>query len=367
MPDPISSATAGGRARRTVLETPPVPRPRPRRSRLLLVGLPMFAVFAAFGAIVWLAYEHGSQGPPVGEPPLVKAPAIAIKLGADESQGQDSLADGGEVLDMLSDAPPTEAMERLLPPPEEPLAPVEQASRAARGGGRARDRDREHAAAGARDHAASRTGDQRRRPAAVASRRPRSRRRRAPTPAPTPEEAEAALDALLAEVTAAGRAPAGRGAGAEHAVGARRVHPPQHQQQRVLLPEVRPAVAPPAPVSPFGRPGGEVTAIAPDRRPPAGSSAVADRGSSDVAALDGPYRIQLAAVRDEADARRAWDLFQVDLGPVLSGLEPFIERADTANGVFYRVQIGPFANLQDAEALCDQLKQRNASCFVIRR
>ena len=37
------------------------------------------------------------------------------------------------------------------------------------------------------------------------------------------------------------------------------------------------------------------------------------------------------------------------------------------NGVFYRVQIGPFASLQEAEALCDELKRRNASCFVIRR
>ena len=68
-----------------MLETPPLPRPRPRRSRLLLVGLPMFAVFAAFGAIVWLAYEHGVDGPPVGEPPLVKAPAIALKLRPDEA------------------------------------------------------------------------------------------------------------------------------------------------------------------------------------------------------------------------------------------------------------------------------------------
>jgi cell division septation protein DedD len=111
-----------------------------------------------------------------------------------------------------------------------------------------------------------------------------------------------------------------------------------------------------------------VTAIAPDQRPGApGTAATARPGRSQVAALDGPYRIQLAAVRDVADARRAWDLFQVDLGQVLSGLEPFIERADTANGVFYRVQIGPFASLQDAEALSDQLNQRNASCFVIRR
>ena len=101
VPDPMPSAAAAGRARRTVLETPSTVRPR--RPRLLLLGLPMFAVFAAFGAIVWLAYEHGSGGPSsAGEPPLVKAPATAIKLAADESQ--EELTEGGEVLDLLSDA-----------------------------------------------------------------------------------------------------------------------------------------------------------------------------------------------------------------------------------------------------------------------
>ena len=107
-----------------------------------------------------------------------------------------------------------------------------------------------------------------------------------------------------------------------------------------------------------------MTPIAPDRP---GARPAAPASNDRVAALDGAYRIQLAAVRDEADARRAWDLFLVDLGPVLKNVQPFIERADTANGVFYRVQIGPFASLQEAESLCDQLKQRNASCFVIRR
>jgi cell division septation protein DedD len=360
VPDPISSAAAGGRPRRTVLETPPVPRPRPRRSRLLLVGLPMFAVFAAFGAIVWLAYEHGSQGPPVGEPPLVKAPSIAIKLGPEEGEGQDSLADGGEVLDMLSDAPPTEAMERLLPPPEEPLAPVEQASEPP-----------EEAAAPETETAstpppAPATSSEPPAEVATLPAEPQTEEVATPTPAPTPEEAEAALDALLAEVTQQAERP--RVETPAPSTQSARVEStrPSTSNSASSSAEVRPAVAPPAPVSPFGRPAGEVTAIAPDRRPPAGSSA-SPTGRSDVAALDGPYRIQLAAVRDEADAQRAWDLFQVDLGPVLSGLEPFIERADTANGVFYRVQIGPFANLPDAEALCDQLKQRNASCFVIRR
>ena len=348
VPDPMPSAAAAGRARRTVLETPSTARPR--RPRLLLLGLPMFAVFAAFGAIVWLAYEHGSQGPSsVGEPPLVKAPATAIKLAADESQ--EELTEGGEVLDLLSDAAPAEQLERLMPPPEEPLAPVEQAAEPV-----APDEagtDLATATEPAPDSVPA--------PEPQIATLPREQPQSAPSLAePTPEEAEAALDALLAEVTEqAEPAPEPGQAGANGAAPS----------------AVRPAVAPPVPqpTSPTstaasGRPSGEVTAIAPDQRPAqSGTTGATGTRPGQVAALDGPFRIQLAAVRDEADARRAWDLVQVDLGPVLSGLEPFIERADTANGVFYRVQIGPFASLQDAEALCDQLKQRNASCFVIRR
>ena len=342
-----------------MLETPP--GPRPRRPRLLLLGLPMFAVFAAFGAIVWLAYEHGSQGPPVGEPPLVRAPATPIKLAADESQ--EDIAEGGEVLDMLSDTAPGEPLERLLPPPEEPLAPVEQAAEPV-----APD-DAAAEVAAATEPAPDSFPIAEPQTAAPPPEEPQiaelpreepEPQTPASVPEPTPEEAEAALDALLAEVTEqAELAPeperAGTGNGAAPST-------------------VRPAVAPqptsPSSTASSGRPSGEVTAIAPDRRPAAsGTSGTAGTRPerSQTAALEGPFRIQLAAVRDEADARRAWDLFQVDLGPVLSGLEPYIERADTANGVFYRVQIGSFASLQEAEALCDQLKQRNASCFVIRR
>ena len=327
----------------------------------------MFAVFAAFGTIVWLAYEHGSPGSPGGEPPLVKAPATAIKLAPDESQ-QD-VAEGGEVLDMLSDTPPAEELERLLPPPEEPRAPVEQAAAPPAVADDVAELIQpleEVLPVPEPQPAEAETAATPDPPPASEAEEPEEPEIAATTPEPTPEEAEAALEALLAEVTE--QAERSRETSQEPEPGDTAA-----AGSGAASSEVRPAVAPPAsspaPAPSFERPSGGVTAIARDqRRSSSGTGASGSQaGRSQIAAVDGPYRIQLAAVRDEADARRAWDLFQVDLGSVLSGLEPFIERADTANGVFYRVQIGPFASLQDAEALCDQLKQRNASCFVIRR
>ncbi|HSA80683.1 MAG TPA: SPOR domain-containing protein [Geminicoccaceae bacterium] len=413
MPDPITPNSPAG-AGRAVPEPPPAPWLQPRRSRLLLVGLPMFAVFAAFGAIIWVAYEHGSDGAPVGEPPLVRAPAVALKLAPeDDGAAVGEGGEGGEVLDLLSDTLPSDQLERLLPPPEEPLAPVvaEREPAPPVEPGELPSAIGELPPPAPTPSVAATPSPAEVAPAlpAVAATPPPAPPRDTPLPEgqqaaaapappaspplPTPEEAEATLDALLAEVTretdrARDQTPPG---------------PTQVARSEPLAPrpgasdQVRPAVVPPAPppaprpapaatVAPFTPPapvasatppGSEVTPIARDQilaRP----SATGPRPTSepalerapertDVAAVGGSYRIQLAAVRGEADARRAWDLFLDDLGPVLSGLQSFIERADTANGVFYRVQVGPFASQQAAESLCDELKQRNASCFVIRR
>ncbi len=469
-----------------------MPQPRARRSRTLLVGLPVFAVFAAFSAIVWLAYEHGAQGPPIGEPPLIKAPTLAIKLPPDQA-GAPAVADQGEVRDLLTDAQPGNQPERLLPQPEQPQAPLTAAPEPDDGSGDvaavappppdATAPDSKGPATGAAaPNGATATGPDTGAPATdgatspqVAATRPNpggpapngpptngatapaqvaaapsqaapapaqsppapaqaapapavsapapaqaaappaqvaaapteppretplavERQSTAPSgaqppsgpPQPTPKEAEAALDALLAEVTTGARptpaAPDGVQAG-----GLSQTRAPAPSTVSELPPVTSPARQPPAPpaaqltppssVSPPAGHETGVAAVTPDTRAPTGgapaTAATTPRPSSTptlepapnggVAALEGGYRIQLAAVRDEADARRAWDLYLVDLGPVLRGVQPFIERAETGNGTFYRVQIGPFANQQEAESLCDELKRRNASCFVIRR
>ncbi|MEZ5933403.1 MAG: SPOR domain-containing protein [Alphaproteobacteria bacterium] len=126
----------------------------------------------------------------------------------------------------------------------------------------------------------------------------------------------------------------------------------------------------PAPSRPTGTSAQPVTPRSVSSVP----SAVPTRGT-DVAALSQPfetaasgrYRVQLAAVREEADAKRAWDVFRQQLGPFITGLKPFFERAETSNGIFYRVQVGPFAETAEADRLCAELKKQNASCFVVSR
>lgn len=81
----------------------------------------------------------------------------------------------------------------------------------------------------------------------------------------------------------------------------------------------------------------------------------------------GVFRVQLAAMRTRANARRAWQQLRSDLGGVLSGLEPHFEYVETDNGIFHRLQVGSFASAAAADSLCDELKQRSATCFVVQR
>lgn len=399
---------------------------RPRRSRLILIALPMLAVFAAFGAVVWLASEDGSYGSPVGEPPLVEADPSPIKLAPDDPGGRE-IADQGQVRELLAESLPAQPMERLLPPEEEPLTPLPSMADDA-----TRVSELPPADASPGDAATPAVA-----PEIVTERAvPDAPIVTAPAPAPviatpapapepviaepaptglpssgtggpvgdgrsadgTPSEAEAALDALLAEVTGrqppqpapstaatdratppASRAPAGR-----DVVTAR----PAPQEVRPAVTIDRPSPSPtattrPAPVgrSPAGTSVADIAPGEPLGQIPARGAARSEPGEpltvvvvprieqapGASSTLEGRFRVQLAAVRAEADARRAWDLFQVDLGSVLQGLQPYIERADTSNGTFYRVQVGSFVELAEAETLCEDLKQRNASCFVVRR
>jgi hypothetical protein len=95
---------------------------KPRRSRLLWVGLPVFTVFAVFAVVVWLAYQENARLP-TGEPPLIRAIAAPYKVAPDDPGGR-QVADQGEINDLLRDEPRPAQPERVLPLPEEPRAPI---------------------------------------------------------------------------------------------------------------------------------------------------------------------------------------------------------------------------------------------------
>jgi hypothetical protein len=130
----------------------------------------------------------------------------------------------------------------------------------------------------------------------------------------------------------------------------------------VVTPAPPPVVLPPpaaAPATPVPATPPATIAARPAPAAPPASAAAAPAGP-------GP-RIQLASVRDMADAQREWARVTRQYSDLLGGLSPQFVPADLGDrGVFIRVQAGPFASPEAARAACDALRARGAGCNVVR-
>ena len=200
MPDPIAS-TFASRFRRPAPEPEPAAIERPGGVLRLWSLLPIALAFALFGGVVWLAYQDASLAPPIGEPPLIKAMPEPIKLPPDEADETTLSAEEGTVGSLWSDAEQVDQPERLLPTPEAPLSPpIEEPATAAATaeppGNAPAAEDRAVETAGAEETDVG--------VAALPAQPAASAQSTAAPPASEESlaEAEAALDRLLAEVTA---------------------------------------------------------------------------------------------------------------------------------------------------------------------
>lgn len=75
--------------------------------------------------------------------------------------------------------------------------------------------------------------------------------------------------------------------------------------------------------------------------------------------------LQLAAVANEADINGEWQRLKRRLGDIIEGQELQIERADLGSkGVFYRLQIGPFPDRNEAASICTNIKAGGGDCLI---
>ena len=87
--------------------------------------------------------------------------------------------------------------------------------------------------------------------------------------------------------------------------------------------------------------------------------------ATQTAAVSDNFRIQLAALKSQAEAQKSWDRILAKHTDVLGSLTLHIVRADLgAQGIYYRVQAGPFADKVSAKTVCDQLKSAGQQCLV---
>ncbi len=157
---------------------------------------------------------------------------------------------------------------------------------------------------------------------------------------------------------------------------------PPHGAIAVPTPAMPKVVTTAPPVPPTASPVRPVTPPAPqERAAPAESSQAAPAAAPEptpaqvamapAAGVSGTsvagFRVQLAALKTEDEARRAAIKLQRQNGDLLGHLKMSVVRADLgAKGVFYRLQAGPLSGADAAGDLCAKLKARKLGCLVVR-
>lgn len=78
-------------------------------------------------------------------------------------------------------------------------------------------------------------------------------------------------------------------------------------------------------------------------------------------------RLQLGAFGSRSEALSSWKKILGKNSSLLDGKQAHVEAADVKGKTYYRVQLYPFANKAEADALCVMLKSRNQACFSVKR
>ena len=326
-----------------VQDTAEMERDLRRRSRLLPVGIALI-LLSAFGAVIWFAFAAPGAGPEGQQTvELIQADPEPVKTkpedpGGMQVQHQDKL--------ILNPDPDKPQIERLLPPPEAPVAveaPTEtaettesltsQETTASASGSTAGNapvivtEEAESDAADAADKAAEAVED-------AANTAATSGEQLADASAGIAKKAESAAQ-NLAKATESAKA------------------------------EDKPAIpAPPKETVVTPKPVAKPAAVA--QAKPAAKAQPATQLAQ--VPKDSGYILQLASLRSEKDALSEWGRIQRQNSNLLSQMKPIVEKAEIDGvGTRFRLQTGPFPTKATAQDLCAQLKAAKQDCLVKRR
>jgi hypothetical protein len=125
-----------------------------------------------------------------------------------------------------------------------------------------------------------------------------------------------------------------------------------------VAPPLAAAVPSPAPAPPAKQPAARAKQGAPVAladTPPATRST----------APTGGYVVQLSSQRSEEEAMASFKALATKYAAVFGDRQPLIKRADLGDkGVYYRAQVGPFPNQDQANHFCSNLKIAGGQCIV---
>lgn len=282
------------------------------RSRALPIFIALFAL-GAFGGIVWYAYTQGVQSGVSTVAPVIKAEDGPTKAKPEQPGGLQVPHQDKQVFQrLLPEGQTPQTVERLLPPPPEPLQPPPAPEPA---------------------------------PPAAAPAQPLPSQTVAERPVATPQPAPQTVPQGTPPVPSAAPAP----------------QPPQDA----------PAQTPPAARAPAAQPA-PAPAPAPAPQPaaepkPSPTPAPAQTQASIAAVSGGGFKVQLAAVRSDEAAKQEWNRLKNRYKEELGALSLTVQRVDlgAGKGVYHRIQAGPLDEAA-AERACTALKAKNQACLVVR-
>lgn len=92
----------------------------------------------------------------------------------------------------------------------------------------------------------------------------------------------------------------------------------------------------------------------------------AQPGPAPAARAEGKYRVQLAIVRTQQEATALAAKAKRALAGALAAREPEVDQAVLGNmGSFYRVRVGPYATVQETQAVCAKAKGTGFDCLAV--
>jgi cell division protein FtsN len=160
------------------------------------------------------------------------------------------------------------------------------------------------------------------------------------------------------------------------ATGAPRTIMPAMTPQAKPLPPAESAVPQPAPARPQSVPPTTTAAPAPKPATPATRTAALNPAAPPPAPAQQPaaatqgaggFVLQIGSYKSQAEADASWQTYK-GAHPSVAGYAPDIRQAELGpKGTWYRLRVGPFTSLGEANAACAKLKAQGGNCFPAKR
>ena len=92
------------------------------------------------------------------------------------------------------------------------------------------------------------------------------------------------------------------------------------------------------------------------------------RAGGRVETLSGSFRMRLASYRKPANAEKGWRILSQKHDDLLGAFNYAVAEADLGadKGIYHRLEAGPAGSLNEAAAICVEIKARGDSCVVVR-